>query len=342
MGQGWNIQDGDKYFATQRRNADHANEQTIKFFYELMKGIARDMYLHTAQALRITRRPSEKSGPLRILDMCAAPGGFLETALDINPTALGTAFSLPESKGGHRFLLRPRDPPVTTKFLDLTMLAEDMGVDPETIPADHPDAGNFLPRQFSPDEQLFDLVFADGQVLRTHERAEYRENRESRRLTLTQLVLGLEHMQPRGTIVVLLHKMDTWDSLKLLYTFDQFSRVRLFKPKRAHAKRSSFYMVATEVRSRAPEALAAIEQWRAIWRTATFGTDDEYAAALHVSSPEVEAVLEKFGTRYARLGKPIWDIQAKALEKAPFMRAQPREWKGSKEVKGMNSITRVK
>ena len=320
--QGWKIEEGDKFFATQRRQADHADEQTIKFFYKLMKNIARDMDRYTKQALRIARPPSREIAPPRILDMCAAPGGFLETALDINHTAHAVAFSLPESNGGHRMLLPPRDPPVITKFLDLTMLAEDMGVNAATIPADHPDASNFLPRQFSPGQQLFDLVLGDGQVLRTHERAEYRKNREARRLTLTQLVLGLEHIQPRGTMIMLMHKPEAWGTLHLLYTFDKFSRVRLHKPRAGHTKRSSFYMVATDVQCRAPEALIALEQWRAAWRVATFGTDEEYAASLNGSTRDVEAVLEEFGPRFVRLGKAVWDIQAKALEKAPFMRSQ--------------------
>ena len=204
------------------------------------------------------------------------------------------------------------------------MLAEDMGV--AKIPEDHPDASNFLPRQLPLGQQPFKLVLCDGQVLRTQTRTGYRssKSREARRLTLTQLVLGLEHLQSGGTMVVLLHKLDAWDTLSLLYTFDKFSRVRLFKPKRSHAKRSSFYMVATDVRSRAPQAVMALEQWRASWRVATFGTDEEYVASLEERSHNVEDVLDEFGPKFMRLGRVIWDIQARALEKAPFMRSQPQ------------------
>lgn len=55
------------------------------------------------------------------------------------------AFSLPVKDGGHRSFL-PRNLNAERIFLDVTMLAADMGV--EEIDGDHPDAQNFLPRQF--------------------------------------------------------------------------------------------------------------------------------------------------------------------------------------------------
>ena len=288
-----------------------------------MKVIAQDLDRHTGRSMRIKWSSQSTTATPRILDMCAAPGGFLESALDLNPGAHATAFSLPVSDGGHKMVLSPQDPRLDIKFLDLTMLAEDMGV--ADIPEDHPDAGKFLPRQLPQGQQPFSLVLCDGQVLRTQERTGYRSSpgREARRLTLTQLALGLEHVQSGGTMVVLLHKLEAWDTMSLLYTFDKFSRVRLFKPKRGHAKRSSFYMVASDVRSRAPQDLMAIEQWKASWRTATFGTDDEYAASLDRRSHDVEDVLDEFGPKFVRLGRIVWDIQASALEKAPFMRSEP-------------------
>ncbi|RYP26611.1 hypothetical protein DL767_007958 [Monosporascus sp. MG133] len=329
---GWENPDGDKFFEKQRRTADKADETTAWYFYTLMKRIGQEMHRQT-RAFRIVRttKSTYKFGraalPSRILDMCAAPGGFLQTALEQNPEARAVAFSLPVSEGGHKLLLQPENNPnVTLKFMDITMLAADMGM--PSIPTDHPDAGNFvLLRQFdSSDKQeaLFDLVFCDGHVLRTHPRATYRETREVRRLKSTQLALGLEHLRPGGTMVVLLHKLEEWDTLSLLYCFSRFATVRTFKPRTGHATRSSFYMVATDIRSRGPEAQAAIARWKALWRIATFGSDEEYVAALHENDddPRVEDVLEEFGTGLVRLGRVVWDIQAKALEKAPFIKGR--------------------
>lgn len=253
-----------------------------------------------------------------VLDLCMAPGGYTKTALDVNPQAHVTAFSLPFSDGGYRVLLQ-KHPNRTTKFLDITMLAADMGV--TDIPASHPDSDKFLPRQLGP-AQLFDLVICDGNVRRPAVAAlpAHREKREASRLTTAQLALGLEHVLPGGAMVVLLHKVEAWQTACLLRRFGGFAQVRLFKPAVHHAKRSSFYMVATDIQSRHPEAVLAVESWKGTWKAATFGSDEEYQEALRVGDPDVEEILEGFGPELVRLGKSIWDIQATALAKAPFVR----------------------
>jgi len=77
-------------------------------------------------------------------------------------------------------------------------------------------------------------------------------------------------------MVVLLHKVEAPNTVALLHTFNKFSSIKLFKPAIHHAKRSSFYMVATDYRSQHCEALLAVERWRRQWKAATFGTDGEY------------------------------------------------------------------
>lgn len=276
----------------------------------MMQEIGEEMYRLTG-ALRISG-----SNKPTILDMCMAPGGFLVTALDKNPGACALALSLPISQGGHKVLL-PESPDLTVDFLDITMLAADMGV--TDIPADHPDADNILPQRFDPC-QLFDLVLCDGQVLRTHVRAAYREMREARRLTVTQLAIGLEHVRNGGTMIVLLHKLEAKDNVSLLYTFSKFSSIKLFKPKRHHAKRSSFYMIATDIQSQHFEALMAVEEWKRQWRVATLGTDEEYVKVFGTARLDVEKLLEGFGDELVRLGREVWSTQATALRKAPFMK----------------------
>ncbi|KAI2468018.1 hypothetical protein F4781DRAFT_400104 [Annulohypoxylon bovei var. microspora] len=313
--QGWDNPEGDAYFKKQRRNADRGDAQTASYFYSLMIKIGEELH-RTADAFAIRRRgPSDPGGRASILDMCMAPGGFLATALSENPGAEALAFSLPASAGGHRVLL-PRSSAVERRFLDVTMLAADMGAG--EIPRDHPDSGNFVPRQLEPGK-LFDLVLCDGQVLRTHARASYRESREARRLTTAQLALGLEHLRPGGTMVVLLHKPEAWDTANLLRDFCRFSSVRLVKPTRGHANRSSFYMIAADVRSRHPRAVEAVRGWKAIWKAATLGSDDEYKQAAYPGGAGADELLEAFGSELVSLGTEIWKIQADALEKSSFI-----------------------
>lgn len=277
-----------------------------------MKEIGNEMHRSTL-ALAISKMGENTP---TILDTCMAPGGFLATTMSLNLGARAVGFSLPVSQGGHKALL-PRDPNVALKFLDITMLAADMGI--ADIPAEHPEARNLVPQQFEPG-QLFDIVLCDGQVLRTHVRAPYREKREARRLSITQLAIGLERVKVGGTMVILLHKVEATDTVALLYTFNKFSSVMLFKPTKYHAKRSSFYMIATKIQSHHPEAVLAVEAWKRQWKIATFGTDIEYDEELRTGCLDAEEVLGEFGEELVRLGREVWETQAKALEKAPFIK----------------------
>ncbi|KAJ0412963.1 hypothetical protein BJY00DRAFT_297629 [Aspergillus carlsbadensis] len=313
---GWENRAGDRFFEKQRQTADTADEKTAIIFYNMMRDMAKHMD-HLTCVLQINTGSAHPDNKKTILDMCMAPGGFLATALRLNPGACAVGFSLPTEKGGHEVRL-PWRANVTLKFLDITMLAADMGVADIDIPAEHPDAPNFLPRQFKPG-QRFDLVLCDGQVLRTHDRADYREKREAARLKLTQLALGLGHLQSGGSMVVLLHKVEALDSLNLLHTFEKFAAVRLYKHPKTHAKRSSFYMLATDIRADSEEAATAIETWKRTWRVATFGTDEMYREALLEERSDVAVLLKDFGPRLVELGRKVWQIQANALEKAPFV-----------------------
>ena len=279
---GWENPAGDHYFRWQRRTADAPTSQTRAYFYKIMVRIGEEMH-RTTGVFQINSTSNESQS---ILDMCMAPGGFLAFALEVNPEADVLCFSLPESQGGHEVLL-PERPNVTLKYLDINMLAEDLGV--SHIPGGHPDANNFLPKQLK-QGQAFDLVLCDGQVLRTHNRAHYREHREARRLALTQLALGLEHVKPGGTIIMLLHKVKAWETVYLLYKVSKFSSIKLFKSRTAHAKRSSFYMLCTEIKSNHPEATDTIVRWKKEWAAATFGTDEEYKDVLLAKEAHAEQI----------------------------------------------------
>ncbi|EME81209.1 uncharacterized protein MYCFIDRAFT_47158 [Pseudocercospora fijiensis CIRAD86] len=311
---GWQSKEGDRFFEQQRFKADNADDQTENYLFGLMKHVGHQLQGAT-NAFTIGKKPSGTDCP-HILDMCAAPGGFLLAALEQNPGSQALAFSLPTQAGGHKMLLGPRTS-ATITWADITMFAADMGV--EDIPGSHPDHNNFLPRQLQ-DDQKFDLVMCDGQVLRTHSRAEYREQRETRRLSNTQLALGLEHINPGGTMIILLHKPEIWPTLHLLFEFSKFAEIQLFKPPKAHAKRSSFYLVATGIRTEMPEFHHLVAELKHVWKVATFGTDEEYSAAVRETDVGIENVLDQFGDRLIELATPLWKIQEQRLREASFNR----------------------
>lgn len=233
-----------------------------------MQNIAGELHAST-RALSVAKL---EPGEPHFLDLSMAPGGFLSAAVKRNPRASTTAYSLPVEAGGHEVLL-PKQENVKIEFLDITMLAADLGTD--IIPEGHPDRSNFLPKKFS-GGITFDVVLCDGQVLRTHQRAAYRELREARRLTTAQLALGLGHIKPCGTMVLLMHKVEKADAVEHLQTFHRFSTVRMFQPMKNHATRSSFDMVASNIKIEHPEAVKAIASWKHTWQVATFGSEEEY------------------------------------------------------------------
>ncbi|KAI0454901.1 hypothetical protein F5B21DRAFT_503926 [Xylaria acuta] len=310
---GWKNPAGDEYFAKQRRQADNSNDQQARYFFDMMKRVGREIHRVTG----VFNVRTLGGGPPRILDMCMAPGAFLDLAMEHNPEAHAQAFSLPLEKGGHKVLIPPH-PNIAINFVDITMLGADMGLD--AIPQEHPEAQDFLPRHVSL-EDAFDIVICDGQVLRTHHRAAYRESREAARLTFTQLAIALEHVKPGGTMLVLLHKIESWRCALALRTFCEFSDVRLFKQRSAHATRSSCYMVASNIRPQHQDAVRAVSTWKALWEAATFDTEEEFCRLSLSLEPDVEEVLEDFGPRLVQLGRKVWETQANALEKAPFVRS---------------------
>jgi 23S rRNA U2552 (ribose-2'-O)-methylase RlmE/FtsJ len=283
-------------------------------FFTMMCQIGGEMHRATSA---LTPATSQNGRPI-ILDLCMAPGGFAASVLEANSNALVCGISLPISQGGHDMLLPmwQSDTRVQVQFLDITMLAAEM--DFTDIPADHPDAANFLlDRPFY--GERFDLIFCDGQVLRMHTRAKYREKCEAWRLLTSQLVLAMQRIKKDGKIVVLLHKLDACHTILLLHTLSQFSSLQLFKPIKKHAIQSSFYVVAGDIEPESTYFQTAVTTWKNEWRIATFGTEAEYEENKALSDSVVGGVLRDFGTKLIELGEPIWAVQSAALRKAPFV-----------------------
>ena len=253
---------------------------------------------------------------IAILDLCMAPGGYTASALKYNPGAAAFGITLPPSKGGHGILLPSSQSSIL--LLDITMLATEFGV--EKVPLIHPEHASFISdRPFF--GKMFQLVFCDGQVLRTHQRAEYREQQEAHRLTVSQLILGLQRISTGGTMIVLLHKMESWDNMELLYLFSRFSSVHVFKPKKKHAISSSFYLIAKDVQPHTDSAKMAVAIWKQTWWHTTFG-GKAGTGDLPVPADEVyiRATLDKFGREFVELGRPVWETQASALSAMYFVK----------------------
>jgi hypothetical protein len=151
------------------------------------------------------------------------------------------------------------------KFMDVTMLVSEFTKDTDrTISKTHPDYDKFDgSRPFV--SHKMDIVLCDGMVLRTQERASYRQQNEAIRLSTAQLILGMQRITQGGTLIMLLHKIDSWAAASILYSFSKFSKVQVFKPVKKHNTRSSFYMVAKAVNVESPAASTAVAEWKTQW-----------------------------------------------------------------------------
>ncbi|KAI0999989.1 hypothetical protein K3495_g8208 [Podosphaera aphanis] len=311
---GWSSEKGDEYFKKQRSAADHPKKGLKKVFFSMMRQIGDELHKNTSA---LTPDSLGNEG-IQVLDICMASGGFSSTVLKVYDNARICGITLPRSQNGYDILLPnwKNDPRLVVYFGDITMLVTEMGG--VAIPPGHPDAANFLTdRPFC--GKKFDLIFCDGQVLRTHPRPDYREMREPWRLITSQLVLALTRVKTNGTLVMLLHNLDTWETLSLVYTLNKFSSIMLFKPGKCYAKKSSFYVVAKKIQTQGPEINAAIEIWKKEWQVATFGTESEYNEFRRRNDHLTSDVLRDFGDKVISLAEPIWRIQSSALNKASFM-----------------------
>jgi hypothetical protein len=186
------------------------------------------------------------------------------------------------------------------------------------LPPKHPDRERFLtirPFKF----HAFDLVFCDGMVLRTQQREDYREGNEAIRLASSQLILAMQRIKAGGTLIMLLHKIDSFPAANVLYTFSKFAKVEAFKPQKKHATRSSFYMVAKDVQPEHDAAKAAVEGWKEAWWKATFGGEAGTGKPkIDASDSVVLNMLEEFGEQLMEMGRPVWRIQGDALSRTEY------------------------
>lgn len=111
------------------------------------------------------------------------------------------------------------------------------------------------------------MVPCDEQVLRRYNILEYRRNDlrlEENKIGFSQLFFGLSSIKNRENMVVILHKLQSWDTFGLVYPFSEFARIRLLKPLQTHRMRGTSNMVATEVDTDSSDAIKSSEDRRKI------------------------------------------------------------------------------
>lgn len=247
-----------------------------------------------------------------------APGGFSTVVRKRVPKSTIDAITLPLGVGGYEVMAK--NVCETIIFADITMCAREMALD-EEIPIGHPDAKRFdIHRHFS--SHQYDLVFCGGGVGKNHPRKEYRSDGsiEWYRLITSQLVFGLNRLKPRGSLVVLLHRPESWDTTCILYAFNQFSDIQLYKHPESHGLTSSFYLVAKNIK-KDHDALPHYLSYRtSLWKHFTFKdfSDDHSSPPSRPDSAFVHKVRDEFGPHFLELARPVWKVKSRALREASF------------------------
>lgn len=251
----------------------------------------------------------------KVLDLCMAPGGFAATAKKYLAGADIDSITLPTAIGG--FEVMDQRVCQHTEYADITMYSKEMAFE-QNIPIEHPDYNNFKTnRPFF--GNLYDIVICGGAVGKSHQIEPYREECERSRLTVSQLVFAMNRLKAGGSVVVLLHHIESWDNVCILHAFNQFSDIQLYKHPKIHAMTSSFYLVAKNVNLEHPFVGTSMSYWRDLWKYLTFKdfTDIQspYSTLYDLDDNFVEQVRDSFGSYFLRLARSVWQIQAKALHR---------------------------
>ena len=271
---------------------------------------------------------------LRVLDLCMAPGGYATSVLKHSPHAFVCTFTLHHTKGGNKPLLCATTR-IRMQYGDITMLYKEFGV--EDIPRDHCEFSKFDDRRLW-DRIRYDLVFCDGHPLRMHKVADYRRQVEATRLRLSQLILAMQRIESGGTLVVYLTGSAVYETINILHLFDKIAELQLFKSTFKMC-RGSFYAIAKNMRPGHPKAVAAVDEWKTVWKELTFPILDANGQAKPPKAAngseragQVSDLLKVFGERIIELGEPLWQIQKDALATAQWSTDKEKEEPGNEEI----------
>lgn len=112
---------------------------------------------------------------------------------------------------------------VSVMFRDITKLHTGFGV--AEVPHNHRELSKISDKR-SWNGRLFDLIFCDGQTLPAYESyiADCRCQEEAARLTVSQLILAMQRIKSSGTVIMLLHDVVAYWTIKILSLSDKLPR----------------------------------------------------------------------------------------------------------------------
>jgi len=303
----------------------------------MMFGVAREIQGSTGvfTSARPKNPKSVLAKPIRCLDTAMAAGAFAHYFLSQNPRAAVDGLSLPVESGGHPMLIQDADQILGVKpglqgkgtanitWTDVTLHPFFLPQG-KKYPEEFPDKLAFdnnqpLPPHLQsppskPSDRVYNIVFCDGAYLRTHQHAQLRRW-EAARLLVSQLILGLSFIKSGGSMLVLLHQFETWNTAATVYNFSRFANIRLYKPEFAHAIRSSFYLIATKVQPELDVCQAWVEELKRAWYTMTFGGEEGLGRMVEAGEGiDVDKMLDEWGGEFIMLGEEVWKRQRDALK----------------------------
>ncbi|KAG8692842.1 hypothetical protein FRC08_009504 [Ceratobasidium sp. 394] len=316
---GWRSGAIHEHFEHQRHQSDYDKQDgTDKYWVDRMYESMRQMD-HTGKFVRASR----------FLDIGCCPGGYSSYVLRTCPEATGMGITLPVEDGGHGVAI-PQDLSLRIDIImqDLTTydLAPDM-----LKPTTNPTQLSTLP--FGP--HTFDFVMCDAHHLRLCPDNDRRPWNWTR-LVVSQLLLGLRAVSAGGTMFVKLSNVERPLTARILIALCRVANhVRAIKPRKLHANRGTFYVLAQGIQTSSVEYKELASGLEQLWHIMTFegnegyGKDITWAEQDHVmrwaevTSPDGMTCIVRLGTR-------VWQIQRDALK--GFLK-----WKGV-DIEGSNDV----
>ncbi|KAH8423379.1 uncharacterized protein LDX57_001137 [Aspergillus melleus] len=252
----------------------------------------------------------------QVLDLCLSPGGIAASVEKALPGSTIDAIILGTPLGGYNVM----NPQIFRSIMHTDATIYDL-IDEGVVVKDI-ETGLFdITRPYLGDP--YDLIFCGGAVTEEQPKEVYRGYCEAIRLSVSQLVFALDRLKQGGSLVLLLHQIDTWHTVCILHALSMFADIQVYKHPEIHAIKSSFYLVAKNVNLNHEGIKQTISNWRDLWRY--LGSKDHADAARmtwkydEIDSDEgSKREVQQFGPRFLELARPVWKIQASAMRRASF------------------------